>query len=122
MTSKEHNQFMKTYKMAVSFKLNHIDFSTVSSPVSSVFSSLSSTTTSKSFPNKVSAISFKSLTKASNKPFPRATRLCSGNFTPEHLHNLSQSSYLILLVTLQLNSNIALCVNLSCRLNPSLLM
>ena len=32
-----------------------------------------------------------SLTKASNKPFPRATRFCPGNFAPKHLHSLSQS-------------------------------
>ena len=99
---------MKTYKMAVSFKLNHADFlpllnSTVFKPVSFVSSSLSCTTASRSFSNKVSSISFKSLTKASNKPFPWTT-------------------HLILLVTFQLNSNIKLFVNLLCRLNSSILM
>ena len=39
MSNKKHNQFIKTYKMAASFKLNHADFppllnSTVSKPVS----------------------------------------------------------------------------------------
>ena len=82
--------------MAASFKLNHADFppllnSTVSKPVSYVSSSFSFTTVSRSFSNKVRAISFKSLTKASNKPFPRATRFCTGNFAPKHLNNPSQS-------------------------------
>ena len=67
-TNKKHKQFMKTCKMAVSF-----------------------TTASRSFSNKVSALPFKSLTKASNKPFPSAARFCPGNFTPKHLHNPSQS-------------------------------
>ena len=54
---------MKTYKMAVSFKLNHNDFppllnSTVSKPVSSVSSSLLFATASRSFSNKVSSLSF----------------------------------------------------------------
>ena len=96
MTNKNHKQFMKTCKMAVSFKLNHADFPsllnfTVSEPVSSVSSSLLCTTASRSFSNKVSALPFKSLTKASNKPFPSAARFCPGNFTPKHLHNPSQS-------------------------------
>ena len=91
-----NNQFMKTYKMAVSFKLSKADFpplhnSTVSKPVSSVSSLLPFTTASRSFSNKVSAISFKSLPKASNKPFPMATRFFPGNFAPNHLHNPSQS-------------------------------
>ena len=82
--------------MAVSFKLNHVDFppllnSTVFKLVSYVSYSLSFTTVSRSFLNKVRAISFKSLTKASNKPFPRATRFCTGNFAPKHLNNPSQS-------------------------------
>ena len=82
--------------MAASFKLNHADFpslltSTVSKPVSSVSSLLSFTTVSRSFSNKAGAISFKSLTKASNKPFPRVNRFCPGNVAPKHLHNPSQS-------------------------------
>ena len=96
MENKKHNQFMKTYKKAVSFILNHTDIppllnSTVSKPVSSVSSSLSCTTASRSFSNKVSTLSFKSFTKASNKSFPRAIRFCPGNFAPEHSHNPSQS-------------------------------
>ena len=92
MRKKKHNQFMKTYKMGASFNLNHADFlpllnSTVFKPVSSVSSSISCTTASRSFSNKVNVLSFKSLTKASNKSFPRAT----GNFAPKHLHNPSQS-------------------------------
>ena len=80
--------------MAASFKLNHADFpqllnSTVSKPVSYVSPSLSFTTVSRSFSNKVRAISFKSLTKASNKPFPSGTRFCPGKFAPKHLHNPS---------------------------------
>ena len=82
--------------MPASFKLNHADFppllnSTLSKPVSYVCSSLSYTTVSRSFFNKVRAILFNSLTKASNKPFPRATCFCPGNFVPKHLHNPSQS-------------------------------
>ena len=82
--------------MAVIFKLNHTDFppllnSTVLKPLSSVSSSLSCATASRSFSNKVSALSFKSLTKDSNKSFPKATRFCPGNFAPKHLHNPSQS-------------------------------
>ena len=34
---------------------------------------------------------FKSLTRVSNKHFPRATCFCPGNFAPKHLHNPSQS-------------------------------
>ena len=82
--------------MVASFKLNHVDFppllnSTVSKPVSYISSLLSFTTALRSFSNKVRAISFKSLTKASNKPFPRANRFCPGNVAPKHLHNPSQS-------------------------------
>ena len=96
MSNKKHNQFIKTYKMVASFKLNHVDFppllnSTVSKPVSYISSLLSFTTALRSFSNKVRAISFKSLTKASNKPFPRTTRFCPRNFAPKHLHNSSQS-------------------------------
>ena len=87
---------MKTYKMEVLIKLNHTDFppllsSTVSKPVSSVPFSLSCITASRSFSNKVSALSFKYLTKDCNKSFPRATRFYPGNFAPKHLHNPSQS-------------------------------
>ena len=79
MSNKKHNQFIKTYKMAASFKLNHADFppllnSTVSKPVSYVSSSLSFTTVSRFCSNKV-----------------RAIRFCPGNFVPKHLLNPSQS-------------------------------
>ena len=79
--------------MAASFKLNHADFppllnSTVSKPVFYVSSSLSFITVSRSFSKRVRAI--KSLTKASNKPFPRATRFFPGNVAPKHLDNLYQ--------------------------------
>ena len=118
MLNKKHNQFIKTYKMAAPFKLNHADFppllnSTVSKPVSYVSSSLSFITVSKTFSNKVRTISIKSLTKASDKHFPRATRFCPGNFAPKHLHNPSQS------LAFDLARNVP---NLSCRLNPLLLM
>ena len=56
-----------------------------------VSSSLLFTTVSRSFSNRVRAISFKSLAKSNNNPFPRATRFCPGNFVPKHLHNPSQS-------------------------------
>ena len=52
---------------------------------------LSCTPASRSFSNEVSALSFKSHTKASNKPFPRATRFLPGNYARKHLHNPSQS-------------------------------
>ena len=39
----------------------------------------------------LSSIWFKSITKATNKSFPRATLFCPGNFTPKHLHNPPQS-------------------------------
>ena len=55
------------------------------------FCFLSCTTASRSFSNKVSVLSFKSVTKASNKPFHRATRCCPRIFAPKHLHNPSQS-------------------------------
>ena len=116
-----------TYKMTVAFKLNLADFppllnSNVSKPFSSVFSLLSYTTIARSFPNKVSTRSFKSHTKASNKPFPSATRFSPGNFALSIYTIFPSGSYLILLVTFQLNSNITLFANLSYRFNPSLLM
>ena len=52
---------------------------------------LSCTPASRSFSDEVSALSFKSHTKASNKPFPRATRFLPGTFARKHLHNPSQS-------------------------------
>ena len=66
----------------MSFKPHHADFpallnSTVSKPVSSVYSLFPCTTASRSFSNEVSPISFKSLTKASNTPSARATWFCS---------------------------------------------
>ena len=116
-----------TCKMSVSFKSNHNDFpsllnSTDSKPVSSVFSLLSCTVISRYVSNKVSGLSFKSLTKASHKPFPSATRFSPGNFALSIYTVLPNRSYLILLVTFQLNSNITLFVNMSFRFNPSLLM
>ena len=65
MSNKKHKQFTKTYKITAYFKLTHTDFpplpnSTVSKPVSNVSSSISFTTASNSFSNKVRAISFKS--------------------------------------------------------------
>ena len=51
-------------------------------------SSLLSCTTASRF---LSALSFRSLTKASNKSFPRATLFCPGNFALKHLHNPPQS-------------------------------
>ena len=45
----------------------------------------------KVFISALSALSFKSLTKTSNKSFRRATRFCPGNFAPKYLHNPSQS-------------------------------
>ena len=96
MTNKKHNQFMKTYKMAVSFTLNHAGFppllnSSFFKPVSSLSSLLSCANTSMSFSIKVRAVSFKSPTKVSNKRFPRTIHFCPRSFTPKHLHNPSQS-------------------------------
>ena len=95
MTNKKHNQFLKNYKTALSFKLNYLDFppllnSNVSKSVPSVSSSLLCKIVSRSFTNKVSTLSFTSLTKASNKCFLRTTCFCPGNFGPKHLYNPSQ--------------------------------
>ena len=71
----KHKQFLTSYKVAVSFKLNNFDFpllssSTVSKPVSSVRASLSFATAS-SFSSDVSALSYKSLSDPAN--------VCDGN-------------------------------------------
>ena len=107
----------------VSFKLNQSDFppllnSAVFKPVSFVFSMLSCTTASRFFSNKVSAISFKSLTKASNKPLPRATRFCPGISAPKHLNNPTKPLLFDLAHNVPTNLNYMLFVNSSCHLNP----
>ena len=127
MSNKKRNQFIKTYKIDVSFKLNRADFppllnSTVYMPVFSVSSSLSFTTAAKCFLNKVRAISFKSLTKASNKLFLGPLAFVLETFLLSIYTILPNHLSLILLVTFQLNSNITLFVILSCPLNPLLLM
>ena len=122
MSNKKHNQFIKTYKMAASFKLNHADFppllnSTVSKPVSYVSSSLSFTTVSRSFSNKVRAISFKSLTKLILNLFLGPLAFFLETLLLSIYTILPNRSNLMLLVTFQLNSNITLFVKLSCHLN-----
>ena len=87
-----------------------------------VSSLLSCPPTWRSFSNKVRAYSFKSLTKVSNKSFSNATGISPGNLALSIYTTLSKSLYLILLVMFQPNSNFTLFVNLSYRLNPSLLM
>ena len=126
ITINKYNLFMKTYKIVVSFKLNN-DFSplinsTVSKPISTLSAQLPCTTASRSFLDKVSVLSFKYLPKGTNKTFPRAIPFFSGNFVLKQLTILSNHLYLTLLITLQLNSNITLYVNLSCHLNTQLLM
>ena len=125
MSSKKYNQFIKTYKMAASFKLNHADFppllnSAVSKPFSYVSPLLSLTTASRSFSNRVRAISFISLTKASNKPFPRVTHFVLEFLLLRIYTILPNRSHSTLLVTFQANSNVTLFVKLSCRFNPLL--
>ena len=70
ITCNKHKQFLTSFKMAVSFKLNNFDFpplsfSTVSKLVSSVASSLSFATAC-SFSSDVSALSHKSLSDPAN--------------------------------------------------------
>ena len=111
MRHRKHNQFMKTYKMSVSFNLNNAGFpplhnSIVSKPVSPVSPSLSCTTVWRAFYDKVSALSFKSLSYASML-LPRATHHF---FFLETLllsicTNLHNPSCLILLIIFQLDSN-----------------
>ena len=98
MANNKHHQFMKIYKMNVTFILINADFpailnSTVSKPVSSVLASVPCTTTSKSISNKISALLFKSNHKATNKPFHRTTHFFPGNLflsiktiLPKHLY------------------------------------
>ena len=116
-----------TYKMAMSFKLNDANFpslfnSTVSVPVYSVSSFLSCTTTSRSFSNHGCALSFKSLSKPSDKPFFSATKFSPGNFALNIYTVLPKRSYLILLIRLQLNLNISLSVNLPYCFSQSFLI
>ena len=56
-----------------------------------VSSLLSCPTTPRSFPNKVRALSFTSLTKVSNKPSSWCHSLFSWKLCSEHLHNLLQT-------------------------------
>ena len=90
------------------------------SAVSSVSTWLSTTTASRSFSSNVSALSFDLLLKLNLLlglvAFVLETLLLSIYII------LPNRSYLIFLVTFQLNSKITLFVNLSYRLNPSLLM
>ena len=65
--------------------------------------------------NTLLKLVIKSLTKASNKPFPRETRYFLETLLLSIYKILPNRSYLILLVTFQLNWNIILFVNLSCR-------
>ena len=70
VTCNQHEQFLTSYKVAVSFKLNNFDFpllssSTVSKPVSSVRASLSFATVC-SFSSDVSTLSHKSLSDPAN--------------------------------------------------------
>ena len=70
VTCSKHKQFLASYKMAVSFKLNNFDFpplssSAVSKPVSFVTASLSFAT-AYSFSSDVSALSDKSLSDVAN--------------------------------------------------------
>ena len=112
MSSKKHNQFIKTYKMAASFKLNHADFPpllnfTVSMPVSYVSSSLSFLPLHQGlFPIKLGIFHLSLLLKLVINLFlgPLA-------FVPETLllgiyTILPNGSHLILLVKFQLNSNV----------------
>ena len=96
MTNKKYNQFMKTYKMAVCFKLNHTDFpplfiSTVCKPVFSVCSSLSCTTASRFFfPKKLVPWYSSPLLKLVINLSLGLLAFFPGKFASKHLQNPSQ--------------------------------
>ena len=100
VTCNKHKQFLISYKMAVSFKLNNFDFpslpfSIVSKPVSSVPASLLFATACSSF-SYVSALSHKSLSDLANvcdgivcssnvyssKPIGPSKPVCFNSFRP----------------------------------------
>ena len=88
MIHNKHNQFMKTYKMALHFNLNNSDYPPLPNSIVFLFLPfclhlllhqgrlrLKFVLFTKFFPN------------ATNKPLTRATRFFPGNFSPKHLHN-----------------------------------
>ena len=94
MRNKKDKKSIKTYKMTMSFKLNHADSPPLlNSTVSKLLLFLSPLRFHVLLHQGLCLINFalfKSITKASNKPFSRVTRFYPGSFAPKHLHNPSQ--------------------------------
>ena len=118
------SQFIKSYKMAASFKLDQADFLpllTLSLSLFLMFPFLFHLQLHQGlFPINLGLFHLSLLLKLVIKLF-----LGPLGFSPETLllriyTILPNRSHLILLVTFQLNSNITLFVELSCRLNPLL--
>ena len=124
MTNKEHNQFMKTYKMASSFValifLHYLILLCLSLELLFLFCFY--------VPLHQDLFLRKLVLFHLNLFLELLINLILGPFSffLETLLSiytiLPNPSYLILLVTFQLKSNITLFGNLSCRLNPSLLI
>ena len=115
--SNHNNKFSKSYKMAVSFKLNNAEFPplpfpSTSKPVSSISASLPFTTACKPFPRNIINRSF---AIATNTRISSVPRFSQDNFFLKLILNPSQS--LILLVTCQLNTISSLLANPFSRFN-----
>ena len=84
-----HIQFNKSCKMAVSFKLNNVDFPSLSFPNLSVMLlrsfSLPYATTCNSLSDNVS-LSSKHRPRSSNKHFPMVSHVLCGMFVPNKMH------------------------------------
>ena len=88
---------VKSYKMAVSFKLNNNDFSlspfpSVSENVSSKFVLLSFIYARKPFPSSINIWSSKPFAIATKTLTSSVPRILQGNFFPKLILNLSKSS------------------------------
>ena len=88
-----NNKFSKSYKMAVSFKLNNTDFPpllfpSVSKPVSSISASLPFITVCKPFPRNINTRLF---TIATNTPISSVPRILQDNCFPKFIMNPSRS-------------------------------
>ena len=91
--SNHNNKFSKSYKMAVSFKLNNAEFPplpfpSTSKPVSSISASLPFITACKPFPRNIINRSF---AIATNTRISSITRFSQDNFFPKLILNSSQS-------------------------------
>ena len=88
-----NNKFSNSYRMAVSFKLNNIDFPplpfpSASNPVSSISASLPFITACKSFPRNINTRSF---AVATNTPITSVPRILQDNIFPKIIINPSKS-------------------------------